>query len=565
MAPLIERALLACEWRQHRAFESATRDPEAAQARFLRALLATNADTAFGRAHAFSDMMTSTDYAHRVPIRDYEAMRPWVRRAMAGEGRVLTAEAPFMFTTTSGTTGEPKYIPVTPGWAAQMARLMRLWTRCALGAHPGMLARQVLTLVSPAVEGFTPAGVPFGAMTGFTYQRLPWLVRRRHALPYAAALIRDHDARYFVALRLALATAISSIATPNPSTLLRLAAVAGRHTEALIRAIHDGVLGASHLEPVDHAGLDAAQLRGGLEAGLAPAPARAAELGRLAQERGRLVLGDCWPGLKLLGCWLGGNAGIQARHLGEHFGAVPRRDLGLVASEGRITVPVDDETAAGVLAVHAGFFEFVPEEAIDDPAPPALPCHQIEEGRRYHVILSGANGLYRYDLNDVVEVRGFHHRTPVIAFVRKGRDMASITGEKLHLDHVLAAIRAAERATDLAVWQFRIIPDVEDSRYDLLVELRSAAVPDALRRFLGAFDDALARVNIEYASKRASRRLGPPRLHLMRPGWAERVCRREITAGRREVQHKWSAMRPEWDDASRSEVLDAPAAPTASE
>jgi hypothetical protein len=41
----------------------------------------------------------------------------------------------------------------------------------------------------------------------------------------------------------------------------------------------------------------------------------------------------------------------------------------------------------------------------------------------------------------------------------------------------------------------------------------------------------------------------------MRQGWSERVCRAEIAGGRRETQHKWSALRPEWDDASRVEVV----------
>jgi hypothetical protein len=268
------------------------------------------------------------------------------------------------------------------------------------------------------------------------------------------------------------------------------------------------------------------------------------------------VLGDCWPGLALLACWLGGSAGVQAGHLDAHFPGVPRRDLGLVASEGRITIPVEDGTAAGVLAVHANYYEFVPEDEMESAAPRALRCHELENGRRYYVLLTTANGLYRYDLNDVVEVRGFWGRTPKVAFVRKGRDMLNITGEKLHLNQVLHAVRAAERATGLAVWQFRLIPDVDGSHYDLLLESpRALAATPALADFAVAVDEALSAVNCEYQAKRASARLGPPRLFLMRPGWSERRCAQEFAAGGRETQHKWSAMRPEWDEASRAEVL----------
>jgi hypothetical protein len=548
--------LAAQQWLHHRSFQAAARDPEAAQTRLLRTLVRDNADTAFGREHGFATIDTAAEYARRVPIRDYEAMRPYAGRIMTGEVRVLTKEAPFMFTTTSGTTGDPKFIPVTAGWARRMASLMRLWTFYALRDHPRMLDHRVLTIIAPAVEGVAPGGLPYGAMSGLAYQRLPWLMRRRHALPYAAALIRDPETRYFLTLRLALGRPISSIGTPNSSTLLRLAELAQRRGDELLRAIRDGALGPADIEPRSGSEVSGRELRAALEAGIRPDPGRARFLEAVARRRGRLVLGDCWPELSLVACWLGGSAGIQARHLEEHFGSrVARRDLGLVASEGRFSLPVEDHSAAGVLAVQSNFYEFIEEEDADE-APRTLLCHQLVEGRRYYLIVTGANGLYRYDMNDIVEVRGFHGRTPKVAFVRKGRDMLNITGEKLHQNHVLHALGEAERGAGLGVWQLRLIPDVEASRYDLLVELRRPpSTHGALSDFAIAFDRALARVNIEYESKRTSARLLPPRLFVMREGWSERLCREEFARGRREIQHKWSVMCPEWDDKSRGEVL----------
>src|SRR5438128_9258080 len=333
MGRLLGHALTAQQWLHHRAYEAATRDPEQAQARVLRALLRDNADTVFGREHGFATIGSAAEYARQVPIRDYEALRPYIDRIMAGEAAVLTAEAPFMFTTTSGTTGEPKFIPVTAGWARAMATLMRLWTSYALRDHPRMLDARVLTIVGPATEGVAPGGLPCGAMTGLTYQRLPWLVRRHHALPSAAALIRDHETRYFVTLRLALGHPISSIATPNPSSLLRLADIAARRGDDLVRAVHDGVLGTTELEPIPGAGATDRDLSAALTTGLGADRRRAAFLEAVTRRRDRLVLGDCWPELTLVACWLGGSAGVQARHLEAHFDRhVARRDPGFVAS-----------------------------------------------------------------------------------------------------------------------------------------------------------------------------------------------------------------------------------------
>jgi hypothetical protein len=556
VARLLRHLLTAQQWAHRRAFEAATAAPAQAQARVLARLLRTNARTAFGREHGFATTEGPATFARRVPIRDYEALRPYVNRIAAGEERVLTAEAPVMFATTSGTTGEPKLVPVTETAARDTGALMRLWTVHALRDYPGLLDHRVLTMVGPAVEGRTAGGRPIGAMTGMIQQRLPWLVRRQQAVPYAVALVRDAETRYFLTARLALAHPVSSVGTPNASTLLRLAEVAARHVDRLCRAIHDGTLGVQSVEPIAGAGVSPGDLLAALKAGLYPDPRRPAVLEAVARRHGRLVLGACWPELALVACWLGGSAGIQARHLDAHFPGVPRRDLGLVASEGRLTVPLDDDSAAGVLAIHTGFFEFIAEEEIEAAWPRTRLCHELEDGRRYYVVLTAANGLYRYDMNDVVEVRGFHRRTPRLAFVRKGRDMLNITGEKLHLNHVLHALRTAEAAAGLGTWQFRLIPDVEASRYDLLLELaRPAADTRSLAILSTAFDRALADVNVEYAAKRASGRLALPRLHLMRPGWSERLCRQEFVQGRRDVQHKWTVLRPEWDASSRDEVL----------
>jgi hypothetical protein len=553
---LLAAGLRLREWKHDRAFERAAARPDRTQAAALRDLLDRNACTAFGRAHGFEAIRTATEYRRAVPLRDYEGVRPYVQRIVAGEPGVLTAEPVVAFATTSGTTGDPKLVPVTVSSLARMSALVRLWMLRAYRDHPTLLDGALLTVVSPAIEGRTPAGLPCGAMSGLLQRRLPSLIRAAQAVPYAVHLIADCEARAHVLLRVALTRAVSVIGTPNPTTLLRLAAVARRDADTLLRAIHDGTLGtpwpAVHEEP----GWDAGATRRVIDAALRPAPARARALTVAARRRGALSLADAWPGLALIGCWLGGHAGRHATRLAADYGPIPLRDLGLVASEGRVTLPVADGSASGVLALGAGFYEFIPEESMDAAAPPVLLAHELEVGRRYDVVLSCSNGLYRYDLNDIVEVRGVYGRTPLVAFVRKGRDMTSITGEKLHLNHVQAAVREAERLTAVEVWQYRLIPDVDAWRYDLLVEPSGAGLDEiGAEAFLRAVDDALARVNVEYASKRRSRRLAMPRLCVMRTGWAERQCRTDFALGRREGQHKWRVIQPEWDPDGRAEVV----------
>lgn len=551
---LLRAGLLVREATHNARFERATSDPRASQERVLLSLTRQHTGTVFGREHGFATIRAPAEFARRVPVRDYEGFRPYVERIVAGERGVLTTDPVTMFTTTSGTTAEPKLIPVTDRWRDQMAALTRLWMYRVLEAHPRYLDRKVLLVVGPAVEGRTPRGIPFGSLSGVTYQRLPRLVRRSYAVPYAVTLIRDPETRYFLTMRLALGQAVSVVATPNPTSLLRLAETSIARGGDIVRAVHDGTLGISAQGLEDGDGRDLAAL---LQPSVRADRGRARFLEAVIARHGTLLPEGCWPELELIGCWLGGAAALHAERLHSHFGSrAALRDLGLLASEGRMTLPVADATPAGPLAVHANYYEFVPEDDIDNPDPPVLGAHDLELGQRYYVLLTGGNGLYRYDINDVVEVVGFHRATPSVAFVRKGRDMVSLTGEKLHVNHLQSALRGASQETGLKVLEFRLVPDAERLGHDLLVEFQGGQ-PDrrSLAAFVAAVDRRLQADNCEYRSKRTSGRLGPPRLFVMRPGWSEDLCRADFRRGRREPQHKWRAMGVPWDGESRASVL----------
>lgn len=553
---MLARTFLALREAGHaRRFEAALRDPAAAQARVLAALCSRNSETAFGKAHGFAAIRTAADWRRAVPLGDYETHRPWVDRLLAGERGVLTREEPDSFCITSGSTGAPKLIPVSHAWREGYAAQTRLWIRGALRDHPRIFAGRIMALVSPAVEGLTEGGMPYGSMSGMSARRAPWLARRQYALPYAVALIKDHEARYFFMARVAMAQSVTALLSPNPSTLHRLAGVIASRADDLLRALHDGTVGAPLPEVLQLEGpVDLAER---LAPHVVPQPERARRLTAEASRAGGLTPAMLWPGLALLGCWLGGSAGVQAAGLRSLYGAsVPMRDLGLLASEGRMSLPLEDDSAAGVLNVHAVHYEFLPEDiSSPDPDAPTLLAHELEDGGRYRVVITPGQGLYRYDMNDIVEVRGHVGRTPRIAFLRKGRDMLSMTGEKLHLNQVQEALLEAVATEGLALWQYRLVADVERMAYDLLLEPSGAPwTAEAAARVAAGLDDGLSRRNIEYASKRKSGRLGPPRPVLMRAGWAEALSRAAFARGRREAQFKWNPLADAWDEESRAYV-----------
>src|SRR5439155_6748544 len=136
----------------------------------------------------------------------------------------------------------------------------------------------------------------------------------------------------------------------------------------------------------------------------------------------------------------------------------------------QMTLPVSDVGSAGILAVDKNFYEFIPESDIGSAKPTILTCAELEQRKNYYLILTTPGGLYRYDINDVVRVAGFYKQTPLIEFVRKGRDVSNITGEKLHVNQIIQAMEHAQSAAGLTIQHYRSFADLEKSRYTFLVE-----------------------------------------------------------------------------------------------
>jgi hypothetical protein len=504
-------------------FEQATRDPVAAQQRKLLEIVRANQGTEYGRAHGFAKVHDLRSYQAAAPVVSYDEIRPLVERMARGEHGVLTAEDPVMFAQTSGTTGKSKLIPVTPSCRGRdHADQMRVWLHHAQRAHPRIFRGKILSLVSPAVAGRTEAGIPYGSTSGMMYRDMNPLVRRSYVVPYEVFEIADYEATYYAVMRLGLAADVTLLATANPASVQKLVDTADGRADALLRDLHDGTLDRElAIEP---------RIRSRIEQRLRPDRERARRLEEARAKRaGRLLPADFWPNLALIACWKGGTVGATVERFPESFdpdqrGMPPVRDWGYLSSEARGSIPLSDEGAAGVLTVATNVFEFVPEDEVDArPEEPKtwrfLGVDGVEVGRRYYVFLTTPSGLYRYDINDVIEVVGHHQRTPLVCFCRKGRGMTSLTGEKLSENQVIDAMTNAAKALDLTVEHFRAEPDADNTRYVFKVELEKPFPEEQTEALLERVDELLCEGNLEYKAKRSSGRLNAPVLQVMKPGW----------------------------------------------
>lgn len=490
------------------AFRASVRDPEHAQRGALARVLDAAEGTTFADRHALRKGMTLAEYRSAVPVRSSAEFQPWLWRVAEGETRALLRHPVESLVKTSGTTGEPKLLPVTRSWAREVSDAQYLWVLGMVKEQEAITRGKVLTSVGKAVEGRSAGGIPYGSNTGRMAAAQPWWLQGRYAVPAAVHAIDDVELRYYVMLRLALAKDVVNWTTANPSTVLAVCRAMQRYREQLSADLADGTLCHGPAAALDRAtrrrfGWWWARRR-------VPADFRPASFWRLAA----------------INCWKGGSAGYFIERLPEAVGAVlPVREAGITASEGYFAIPLHSSWAGGVAWTLGHLLEFVPVEGGEPRT-----VTELETGREYRLVISTTAGLYRYDLDDVVRVQGWYHAAPILGFVRKGRDMISVTGEKVSADQVVAAVREAlpGELTGFSVG----VQMAERPVYTLVVE--GAAPFDAAQ----AFDAALQRLNQEYASKRGSDRLADPVVVVAPEGTYRRFRAARMASGTAEGQVK---------------------------
>ncbi|HNF43590.1 MAG TPA: GH3 auxin-responsive promoter family protein, partial [Ferruginibacter sp.] len=83
------------------------------QQSLFQQLIKTALKTEFGKDHDFANIKSHEDFVKRVPLRDYEAFKPYIEKIKEGKHNILWKGQPIYFAKTSGTTSGVKYIPIT--------------------------------------------------------------------------------------------------------------------------------------------------------------------------------------------------------------------------------------------------------------------------------------------------------------------------------------------------------------------------------------------------------------------------------------------------------------------
>jgi hypothetical protein len=431
------------------------RQPAATQLRLLRELTRTAAGTAFGQAHNLGLAPTPLAFAKQVPIRDYEALKPYFDRVKAGEPNILWPGKPLYLAKTSGTTSGAKYIPITKASISNHingAKDALLHYVAATGRSQFLDGKLIFLSGSPELEGV--GGIPTGRLSGIVNHHVPAYLRRNQLPSYATNCIEDWETKLNAIVGETLGQPMTLISGIPPWVQMyfdRLTARTGRPVGELFPDFNLFVSGGVSMEPY---------------------------WGRLLESIGRKVDSvELFP-----------------------------------ASEGFLAFQDQPGNPGLLLRLDSGiFFEFVPAERFFEENPPRLTIADVELGKQYAVVLTSNAGLWAYSLGDTVRFVDLHpHRVVVTGRIKH---FLSAFGEHVIGEEVEAALREAVRQhPETEVTEFTVAPLISDdktqpSRHQWLIEF--ATPPHDAASFAAVLDTVLRQRNTYYDDLRQGNILVP--------------------------------------------------------
>jgi hypothetical protein len=500
----------------------------------LKDILDQAEDTYFGRKHNLAKVRTLRDWKKAVPIRRYPDFRPYIDKLVDGQANVLTTSDPYALLKTSGSSGRPKLVPTTRHWR-NAYRGRALYAQWGLYFESiGCDRAQGAAVLDLSWERSPPSG-SVGHFPSYCISQRPAAVSSLDWLPpwyeeswFQGVAGEHYKSGLYRKLRLLAGSDVRIIVALNPSKIVGLAEVLADRSEDLIADIRNGTL-------------DGGPCHGGSDRELA------ATLDVMYRaNRGILRLTDLWPRLSLVVAWNSASAALYQPWLEEVTPGIPKLPFSATGTEGIVTIPVDGHPSAGPLAIDLGLYEFIPAVDQDDQAvfesdTQTLDYREVEIGKTYSVVISQANGLYRYDVGDRYQVVDRIGGVPRLEFVGRSGFSCSFTGEKLTEEDVYNAVRLALGDLWCSRPMFTCVPVwATPPGYTLAIEWpqRSALPVD---EFGARVERELQRLNIEYAEKRQAERLKPISALPLQPGTFGLIeeQRRLEGASSAQLKHHW--------------------------
>ena len=515
-----------------RLLEKSSENPMKENEALLKKIIKENKNTEYGKLHNFDSIRTVEDFQHNVPVSVYEDFAPYIERVKNGEKNLLTASKILGYSRTSGSSGVPKYIPATE--ASLKAYIKYTWTRAlALGIEemkkqgkrfrPG---RGVF--LSPATNECLPNGLPCSNIAEIVARQYGFFYPYLLAVP-TKNLFDMHDGDYvyniyrFALMDENITFFFSVFFSINVSQMAYLR----DNWQIIVDDIEKGTISESvDMKP---------ELRKKLSAVIRPMPERAAYL-RKQFEQGfdETLFKRLWPNLAVI-CSIGNAAFKPAADYIRGFTKGIPFDFSIYgASEALIASCFKLNETDMQLVPDSCFYEFIP---VGEPDSAALTLDKLEQGKQYEILITTQSGLYRYRIKDIIEVKGFRNRCPLIAFVYRKGQLFNIAGEKFSEEDARNTIEMFEKAHNIKVnhWLFYQDDSVMPNRYSLVVESDADIDWDGC---IDELEDYMAQCDKRYGTQREKAFISRMIIQQQQPGTHDAWFKRCVSLGASTAQVK---------------------------
>jgi len=414
------------------------------QEEVLTQLIEKGKQTQFGQDHDFSNIYTYDDYKKHVPVRDYEGLKPYIDRIVAGESAILWPGRPRYFAKTSGTTSGVKYIPITSDslpnhFGSARNALFHFFGQTGRGKW--LDGKLIFLSGSPALDDIN--GVPTGRLSGISNHLVPDWVKRSQMPTYQTNCIDSWEEKLDKIVEETLDKKMTLISGIPPWVQMyyeRLIEVSKKSTiKEIFPDFSMFVYGGVNYEPYR------------------------AKLEELVG--GKVDSVEIYP-----------------------------------ASEGFLAFQDIPGERGMFLNVASGlFYEFIPVQELGDENPTRIRLHDVQCGVNYLLILNSNAGLWGYNIGDTVEFVSVNPYRIIVT--GRVKHYISAFGEHVIGKEVDEAMQITCREFGIRVVEFTVAPQVNPLEgglpyHEWWVEFDE--IPEDLNRFSKFLDQEMMKQNIYY-------------------------------------------------------------------
>lgn len=418
-------------------------NPEGTQAKVFKKLIRTAAKTAFGRDHQFLHISKHQDFINKVPIRDYEDLRPYIDRMVAGERDVLWPGKPLYFAKTSGTTSGAKFIPITKEsmpYHVRAARDAILMYIHRTGNSRFVNGKMIFLQGSPKLS--EKNGVKLGRLSGIVAHYVPKYLQKNRLPSWETNCIEDWETKVDAIVQETIGqdmTVISGIPSWVQMYFERLSKRSGKTVGELFRNFSLFIYGGVNYDPY--------------------------------RSRFRTLIGRDVDSIELF-----------------------------PASEGFFAFQDSQDEEGMLLLLNSGiFYEFIPADQFHEKNPKRLTIGQVEKGVNYAMIISTNAGLWGYNLGDTVEFTSTRpYRVKVTGRIKH---FISAFGEHVIGKEVEEAMKIAMKENGFSIREFTVAPQIDPPEeglpyHEWLIEFDQA--PKSLEQISHCLDKLMQQQNSYY-------------------------------------------------------------------